>query len=534
MKINRFVLLLLLLFSACYPPKQPPSSEKGPIAVRINLESEPSTLDPTKARDLTSLNIIRTLFEGLTHINQANMPELALAKSVAISEDLKTYTFYLRESFWSNHDSLTAHDFVYAWQKILTPDFPGDNAYQLYVIRGAKEARAGTLPLQEIGVRALDDYTLEVQLENPTPYFLELVSFPAFFPINQKVDKENPNWAQNANSFVCNGAFSLAKWEHQHLLTLERNPLYWEADKTQLDEIHFAMVSVETELRMFEKGDLDWAGSPLSSLPIDALLTLKEERGLQSKPLLGTCFLRCNLSHPILSSLSMRKALALAIKRQDLVNHVLQGGQLPATGLVPCSMGLRETPYFADGAQEDARVYFTTALTELGKTMKSLPEITLLFPASNRNHLVAQTIQQQWFEAFGIRVRLEPVEKKVYFDRISKMNYDLAISSWSADFNDPINFLEVFKFRTSGTNNTGWEDPEYMALLDASYKEMDYDARKQLLANGEKILMEALPIIPIFQYSMLFLSDQRLKDVVITPMGTIDFRWAHMEEETTR
>jgi oligopeptide transport system substrate-binding protein len=534
MKLNRLAFLLLLLLSACYPPKQPPPPEKGPIAVRINLESEPSTLNPSKARDLASVNIIRILFEGLTHINQADMAELALAKSVAISEDLKTYTFHLRESFWSNHDILTAHDFVYAWKKILSPDFPGDSAYQLYVIRGAKEARAGTLPLKEIGVRALDDFTLEVELENPTPYFLELVSFPAFFPINRKVDKENPDWAQNANSFVSNGPFSLAKWEHQHLLTLERNPLYWEEHKTHLDEIHFAMVTPETELRMFEKGELDWAGSPLSTLPVDALLSLKEGKELQSKPLLGTCFLRCNLNHPLLSSLPMRQALALAINRQDLVTHVLQGGQLPAKSLVPVTLGLQETPYFADGAQEDARVYFTTALSELGKTMKSLPDISLLFPATNRNHLIAQTIQQQWFEAFGIRIRLEPVEKMVYFDRVAKIDYDLAISSWIADFNDPINFLEVFKFRDSGTNNTGWEDPEYISLLNASYKEIDPDLRKQLLAKAEKILMEALPIIPIFQYSMLFLSDQRLKDVVITPMGTIDFRWARMEEETVR
>ena len=412
----------------------------------------------------------------------------------------------------------------------MDPQFPADNAFQLYVIKGAKSAKMGASSLEEVGVKALSDYELEVQLENPTPYFLDLVAFPSFFPINKKTDQETPEWANSAFTYVSNGPFSLRVWEHQHLLTFVKNPHYWDAEVVKLEEIHFAMVPNDTELKMFEKKELDWFGSPFSSIPVDALASLKKENNLNVKSFLATDFLRCNTSHSLLSSTTLRKALALALNRKEIVEHVTQGGQLPATGLVPTVMGLQENAYFTDSDLTSARQFFQQFLEDSQLSLETLPEITLIYSATDRNHLVAQAMQQQWYAALGIHIKLESMERKVFFDRISKKNYELACCNWVADFNDPINFLEVFKYQKSSTNNTEWEDPEYARLLDASNLEIDPEKRKHFLKMSEQILMNAMPIIPLFQASMVYLKEGKLKNVVVTSMGVMDLKWAHIEE----
>jgi oligopeptide transport system substrate-binding protein len=534
MKVARIATFLLLILSACYPPKtqddKEPVKKVGAVA-RINLVSEPQTLDPRKARDLQAVTLVRMLFEGLTHLNKFEKAELALAESVTVSEDLKTYSFKLRKSFWTNGDPLTAYDFAYSWKKVLSPQFAADNAFQLYVIKGAKAAKSGYGALDDVGIRVLNEDQLEVELEAPTPYFLELLAFPTFFPVNERIDREDPKWTASVRTFVSNGPFSLETWQHQHLFAVIKNSNYWDAENVALDRIHFAMVPSDTEFKMFEKKDLDWAGSPLSSLPVDALDSLKSQVNICTKPFLATDFLRCNIEHPLLVEPNFRKALALAMNRKELVEHIYQCGQIPATGLVPVSMGLQETPYFVDGDSEAAKMFFNKALENLGLKLENIPEITCIYASSDRRHLLAQAVEQQWFKALGIRIQLEAMEPQVYFDRVSKRNYDLAFSSWSADFNDPINFLEVFKYNKASTNNTGWEDAEYVQFLDASNQESDAERRRYFLSVSEKILMNAMPIIPICQGNMLYLQSERLKNVVVNSLGAIDLKWASIEEE---
>jgi oligopeptide transport system substrate-binding protein len=528
MKLKEIGIALVLALTACSPSKK---QEKlcDEVSMRVNIGGEPTTLDPRKARDLGALTMIRMLFEGLTRINRDEKPELALAESVTISEDLKTYTFRLRSSQWTNGDPVTAEDFATAWKKILDPQFAADNAFQLYVIKNAKAAKAGTVPLNECGIHVLDEMTLEVELENPTPYFLELTAFPAYFPVHREIDHIEPKWAENAGTFVSNGPFALKNWKHNDLVEVQKNPRYWDASAVKMQALQMVMVQEETEFKMYEKKELDWAGSPLSVLPLDALNHLRSVHALKSKPLLGTYFFRVNVEKAPLNSPLMRKAFAMAIDRQA----IFQGTQIPATGLVPLSMGLQQQPYFTDGDVSHAKEAFEQALTDAGLTRETLPEISLMYPAGDRNHLIAQAVQQQWFEAFGFRIKLEAIERKVYLDRLSKQDYQLAAGSWIADFNDPINFLEVFKFKTQSTNNTLWTDPEYVSLLDASSVQQD-DQRLATLSQSEKVLMEAMPIIPIFHYTMLYVDSGKVKDVVVSSMGNIDFKWARMEKGDAR
>jgi len=330
---------------------------------------------------------------------------------------------------------------------------------------------------------------------------------------------------------VSNGPFLLTEHRHQdHLLAL-KNPEYWDADAVHLDGVELVMIEGDTELKLFEKGQLHWAGSPLSNLPVDAIEALKKTHPLHVKPRAETAFLRTNTEHPLLKSRAFRKSLALAINRQNLVDHVTRGGQLPATSLVPPTMHLTDEPYFLDAQGQKAAILFEEALAELHLTKETLPSLKFLYINSERTHLIAQALQDQWRKVLGIVVELEAMERKVYFDKISHQDYDLAFCSWGADFHDPINFLEVFKYKSQSTNNTQWEDPEYAKVLQTSFTLINPLERRALLQTAEQRLMEAMPIIPLFTYSMLYLQDEHLQNVFLSALGNLDFKWASLDNE---
>ncbi|NGX39178.1 MAG: Oligopeptide-binding protein OppA [Chlamydiae bacterium] len=515
-------LFLLLIFVGC----QSSSSSSGNYA-RINLGFEPHTLDPRKASETCSLSLMRMLFEGLTRIGPDDQPRLALAKEVAISEDLKTYTFTLRSSLWSNGDPLSASDFVYSWRKVLTPSFLSGGGEKFYVIKGAREIVEGILPLEKLGVRAEGDHTLIVELVSPTPYFLDLVSNPIFFPVNPEVEKGNAQWTEKIESYVCNGPFVPTKWRHHDIFTVEKNPTYWDEPHVALKGIEMVMVDSDTELKLFEKGKLHWAGSPLSTLSVDSLAYLKKNMPLKILPIAGSRYLRVNTAEGPLTSKKIRRALALAIDREGIVEHVTQGGQLAATGFVPPSFHLKESPYFESGNLEEAQALFQEGLDELG--IEKISPLTLTYASAERTHLTAQVLQQEWNHAFGIQVKLQAVELKVYFDLVHREEYELALSSWFADYNDPIGFLEKFTYKGHSSNNTGWEDPHFADLIHASRQERDSKSRLKLLAESEEILIDAMPIIPLYHYTMLYLEDESLQGVFLSRLGTLDFKWATLD-----
>ncbi|MCB1107565.1 MAG: peptide ABC transporter substrate-binding protein [Chlamydiia bacterium] len=476
-------------------------------------------------------NIARMFLDGLTRTDKEGKSQLAVAKKVDISSDQKTYTFTLRDSKWSNGDPVTSHDFAYAWKKSLTPSFLSPNANLLYIIKNAKEAKEGHLPLSLVGIETPDEKTLIVTLSNPTPYFLDIITHPIFFPINNKVARNNSHWAENETTFVGNGPFILSDWKHHNMILAVKNPEYWDSKSVVLSHVKMIMVSDDTGFKMFDTKDINWDGSPFSTIPVDAIESLKASHQLRTVPVLATEWIRVNTDVAPFHSKKMRHALAFAINRQAIVDHVTQGNQIPATGIVPTSMGLTDSPYFEDGNVEAAALLFNEALQEMGTTIQKLPEITLMYASQERNYLIAQAIQNQWREAFGLQVRLEPVEPKVFFDRVSKKNYTLSIGNWFADVNDPINFLEVFKRKDGGTNNTNWENPSYVELLETASHCSDKKERQAVLHRSEEILMSEMPVIPIFHFTMLYVQDNHLKDVVLTTMGSIDFKWAHIDND---
>lgn len=528
MRLYGFVAAAIVILSGVSCQSGSPALSSKPSVFRVNIQDEPHSLDPRKVRQLSGLALVRGLFDGLMRINREGKPDLAVAERVAISPDGKTYTFYLRKSHWSNGDPVTAHDFAYAWKTRLTPDFPSDTADVLYVIKQAKAAKEGRVPLSEVGVRAESDHILVVELENPTAYFLELVAHPSWVPVNQQVDQKTPHWFQNASSYVSNGPFSIASWEHASSLVLQKNPSYWDQEAVHLSGIEFYMLAEETELNMFEKKEVDWAGSPLSTLPLDAIKSFKKTPLFGSITGCSTDFLRLNTRLDFLSDPRIRRALALAINRKELTEHVTQGGQVPALGLIPPSIEGGGNLYFADADVVEATRLFEEALRDRGLKKENLPEISYLYRSSARNHLLSQAIQQQWKEVLGFNIKLESVESKVFFSRISKKDYQIAFGNWVADFADPINFLEVFKTK-EGSNNTEWENRSYAELLDKASVLPRSETRLALLKEAEEILMKEMPIIPLYYMSMVYVVQPYVKGIALSPMAQIDFKWAEIE-----
>ena len=505
-----------------------PAGEAKPQVLRINLHSEPPTADPGLAEDTTSGAVILATFDGLTRIGADDKPELAGAESYEVSEDLKTYTFKIRDQKWSNGEPLTAHDYEYAWKRALDPKTASNYAYQLYYIKNGEKANKGEVSLDEVGVKALDDKTLEVQLENPTPFFLELTAFRTYFPVNQKVVEGNEKWAAEAATHIGNGPFKMESWDHKSKMVLVKNENYWDAENVKLERIELSMVEDEnTELSMFENGELDWAGAPWSDLPTDAIPALKADGRMHTKPIAGTYWYKFNTEKPPFNNVKIRKAFAYSIDRQSLIDNILQAGQLPAMGAVPPSMAVKDGSYFKDNDVETAKKLLQEGMQELGIT--SLPEITLSYNTSEGHAKIAAAIQDQWRKNLGVEVKLENKEWAVYIEDLHQGNYQIGRMGWLGDFNDPINFLELYKDKYGGNNDTRWEHPDFKAKLNESALETDQEKRKQILADAEQILMDEMPIAPIYFYTQSWVQNESVKGAIMTGLGDVDFKGVYIE-----
>ncbi|WP_134687292.1 peptide ABC transporter substrate-binding protein [Brevibacillus migulae] len=533
--ISSIVLAGVALAGCGNPSDKPAASTDSATATagqeqvfRLNMHSEPPTADPTIAEDTVSGAIARATFDGLTRTNEEGKPEPSVAEKIDVSPDQLTYTFHLRESKWSNGDPVTAQDFEYAWKRLLDPKTAAPYAYQAFYIKNAEAYNKGTAKAEDVGVKAIDAKTLEVKLENPTPFFLELTSFYTFYPINQKVLEANPTWAKEAATHVGNGPFKMTAWEHKSKVVLEKNDLYWDKDKVKLDRIEFSMVEDNnTSLSMYENGELDWAGAPLDTLPTDAIPSLKDAGTLVTQPIAGTYFYIFNTEQFPFTNAKIRKAFTYALNRQTIVDNIVQTGQIPALGFIPPSMSVSSKSHFADNDLEKAKQLLKEGMQELNIT--ELPSITLTYNTSEAHKKVAEAAQDQWKQAFGIDVKLVNKEWKVYLEDKSQGNYMIGRMGWLGDFNDPINFLEIFKEKSGGNNDPRWENPQYKELLNQSAIEADPEKRKQILAQAEEILMDEMPIAPIYYYTNAYVKDERVKGVVLDGLGFVDWKWASME-----
>nr|WP_275950867.1 peptide ABC transporter substrate-binding protein [Cytobacillus citreus] len=532
-----------MFLAACGGKDNANSGDKGgdkdkgksdvPQELRVNINTEPPSLHPGLAKDATSGTVLRQTFEGLTRIEADGKPHKAAAEEIKVSDDQTVYTFTLRDAQWSNGDPVTAKDFEYAWKWALDPNNQSEYAYQLYYIKGGEAANTGKGSLDDVGIKVLDDKTLEVTLENPTPFFLELTAFYTYLPINSKVAEANKEWANDAGeNYTSNGPFVMKEWSHSDKIVLEKNEKYWDADTVKLTSIEMFMINdPNTELSMLDNGELDWAGAPSGELPQDAMQALKDEGRLTTQSIAGIYNYKFNTTVEPFNNVNIRKAFAHAINRQEIIDNVTQGEQLPAMAIVPPSMFPEsEKGYFPDNDVEKAQEYLQKGLEEMGlKDVSELPPISLSYNTSEGHQKIAQAIQDMWKTNLGVEVTLENSEWAVFIDKMHSLDYQVGRMGWLGDFNDPINFLEMYRDADGGNNDTGWESKEFQDLLAKSSTEADPEARQQILKDAEKVLMEDMPVMPIYFYTQNWVKDDSLKDVVVTGLGDVQYKWAHFE-----
>jgi oligopeptide transport system substrate-binding protein len=498
--------------------------------LNVNLFNDPQYLHPQKVRNLYDFAISRMLFEGLTRISREGKPEFALIDKLKIEDNGKRYVFTLKKSCWTNGEDVTSYDFARAWKKAIHPDFPSALAFHMYIIKNAKAIKENKLDVDEMGVYAPDASTLVVELEYFSPYFLELLSFPVFLPICSSVDANIDDWDVSLSHFVSNGPFSVSSWNLNNEFIVKKNESYWDSDTVKLSGIKFVMVSSDTEYNMFEKNQLDWAGSPLSTLPVNRIINDKDVFDINSLPVASTVFIRVNANKVVLDTPSIRKALSYSINRKELIEHVLQTSQCVATGLVPIDMKLHTMPLFEDNNKVLAKKCFKEALDLLHKENIENPTIKIMYVNKEKTYQMTQAMQQQWKECLGITIQLEALESKVFYHRLHSGEYQLALGDWVADVNDPIDFLNIFKSKTNGTNNTGWENLNYFNLLEEANICEDSIERMGKLAQAETILIDEMPIIPIYHLTMNYVKKENIGGVFVSPLGHIDFKWAYKEK----
>lgn len=535
-----FSLVLLLVFalvlSACTANEEAGKETDGETGggeeaaekvLYMNNAQEPTSFDPPIGFDSVSWSALNNLMEGLTRLGEDHQPAPAIAEKWDVSEDGKVYTFHLRDDAkWSNGDDVTAGDFVYAWKRLLNPDTGSAAAFLGYFIEGGEAFNNGDGSADDVQVKAVDEKTFEVTLTSPQAYFLSVITNPAFFPINEKVAEENPEWFAEADSYVSNGPFKLTEWQHDSHFVMEKNENYWDATNVKLDKVHWAMVDDETtEYQMYKTGELD-----TSAVPAELSEELFADGSAQMVEQAGDYFYRFNVTMEPFQNVNIRKAFVMAINQQEIVDYVTKNGEEPAYGFVspgfkdPSGKDFREASgNLVETNLEEAKALLAKGMEEEG--YDTLPEVTLTYSTSENHKKMAEAIQQMLKENLDVSVKLANMEWNVFSEEQTALKFQFSRSSFLADYADPINFLENFQTGHS-MNRTGWSNEEYDKLIKDAKNEANEEKRFEMMYEAEKILFEEMPIMPIHFYNQVYLQNEDITGIVRHPVGYIELKWA--------
>ncbi|MCL4178615.1 MAG: peptide ABC transporter substrate-binding protein [Verrucomicrobia bacterium] len=466
--------------------------------------AEPESLDPAIMTAQADLRIGGSLFEGLTRFDPVDgNPVPGLAERWEISEDGRVYLFHLRpQAVWSTGGSITADDFVYSWRRVLDPATGSEYAGILFYLEHAEAYHLGQIADPgQIGVRTAATHRLEVRLRDPTPFFLDLCALPTLAVVpRDAIERHGDRWLLKPPVPV-SGAYELVTWRINDRIRLSRNPRYWEAARTRNQVVDLLpCISASTALNLYETKAVDIVWDK-NLVPVDLLDLLLARPDFHAYPVLGTYFLRFNVTRPPFNDARVRRAFAMAIDKQRIVTRITRGGEQVAHSYTPPGIGGYRNPEGLSRQPEVARQLLAEAGFPGGT---GFPRFEYLFDTSSRlQEQIAVELQVMWQRELGVRSELRKMEWKTYLVAQGELDYDVCRSSWMGDYNDPNTFLDMFMSH-NGNNRTGWQEPRYDQLMRQANAQVDPLRREQLLQQAETILIrEAVPIVPLYFYTGL-------------------------------
>lgn len=501
------------------------------------------TMDTSKSTDTLGAQILGNTMEGLYRLDKDNKPIPAAAESSTKSEDGKKYTFKLRkDAKWSNGDPVTAKDFVYGWQRLLDKNTAAEYAFIAYYIKNAEAINKGEKPATELGAKAVDDYTLEVELEKPVPYFLNLLAFPSYYPLNEKFVKEKGDkFGLEADTTVYNGPFVMSSWKHEQGWQLKKNDKYWDNKTVKLEEINYSVVKeLATKVNLYDTGSIDF--TLLSGEFVDKYKSNKDEYGEYAES--STFFLRLNQKRngqdTPLKSKKLREAIALSVDKKGLANVILNNGSKATDQLVP--KGLATGPdgkdyqdTFKNGLKQDtkkAAAAWEEAKKELGKDQVT---IELLSYDDGTAKKIADYVKDQIeknLKGVTINTKIQPFKQKLKLE--SAQDYEISYAGWSPDYADPMTFIDMFESK-SPYNQMSYSNPKYDEMVQKAGNELLSDPKKrwEALGKAEKLFLEEdAGLVPLYQTGRSYVMKPNVKGVVkhnISP--EYSFKWAYVTED---
>jgi oligopeptide transport system substrate-binding protein len=504
--------------------------------LRLIETDEIPVLDSSKSTDTISFRVFNNVMEGLYRLDKDNKPTEGMAEKVDISEDKKTYTFTLRDAKWSNGEPVTANDFIFSWRRAVDPKTKSEYAFILFGVKNAEKVNKGELPLDQLGITAKDERTLIVQLENPMPYFLELMAFPTFFPLNEKFLKEKgEKYGLEAENLVYNGPFVLSEWKHNENFKFAKNDKYWDKGVVKLDEIQFQIVKeVATGVNLYETNKVDRAN--VSAEFVDKY---KDNPEYQTESEAKQYFIRFNQkASDVMKNQKARMAMSLAFDKEGIANAILNNGSKATYGLVP--------PKFYEGPDgkdfrevvgdlnktdvEKAKSLWAEAKKELGK---SEIKVELLNYDDSDHKKISEYLKEQLEKNLeGLTVDIKQIPYKQKLELEANMQYEMALGRWGPDYPDPMTYLELF-ITSSSMNEMDYSNKKYDELIAKAKTELLLDpaARNKAMQDAEKILLEDAAIAPVYQLGQSYVQKPYVKGITKHMIGgDYSYKWASIEK----
>lgn len=498
----------------------------------VDLRAEPPELNSILTTDVASGDILREVMVGLYKLDENDTPQPDLAETTEVSDDGRTYTMTLRQDAkWTNGEPVTAHDFVFSYQTICSKEAASSYAFIVYDnLLNGNEVYEGTMDPSELGVKALDDYTLEVTFENPIPYAEHLFSFASYYPVNQKAYEEigADVYGDDVDKIVTNGAYTISEWTHNDHITLTKNEDFYDPDRCAVGTIRYTMMNdANTRMNAFQGGQVDCINLNADQMDQAEQLGIKTESYVDN----GNWYIQFNTQKTDkgLDNANIRRGLGMAINTQSLCDDILRNGSVPATGLVPTTIAGANGEKYRDAVgdvvsynAEEAKKYFEQGLQETGLSAEDL-KLSILCDDQTNGQRDAEFFQAQWKEVLGIDVEITPQPFKSRIDSMKHGDFDMVYAGWSPDYNDPMTFLDMFT-TTNGNNYGKYSNAEYDSLVASALVEGDAVARQDMLAQAEKIVTnDDAAIFPLYFSGVTYAVSDKIDNMTRTGFQEFDF-----------